>query len=69
MKPTKILHSPTGRPMKVLGQFTGTLLSKDKQTNEPVYVIRGLRTNLLALPVITALKLVAQIEKEALAAT
>ena len=61
-KPTKILHGPTGRPMKVLGQFTGTLSSKDKQANEPVYVIRGLRTNLLGLPVITALKLVARID-------
>ena len=61
-KPTKILHGPTGRPMKVLGQFTGTLSSKDKQANEPVYVIRGLWTNLLVFPAITALKLVARVD-------
>ena len=48
--------------MKVLGQFTGTLSSKDKQVNEPVYVIRGLRTNLLGLPAITVLKLVSRID-------
>ena len=47
--------------MKFLGQFTGTLSSKDKQVNEPVYVIRGLRTNLLGLPAITALKLVSML--------
>ena len=35
--------------MKVLGQFTGTLSSKDKQVNEPVYVIRGLQAQPLAL--------------------
>ena len=61
-KPTKILCSPAGRQMKVLGQFTGTLSSKDKQVNEPVYVIRGLRTNLLGLPAITVLKLVSRID-------
>ena len=61
-KPTKILHGPTGQPMKVLGQFTGTLSSKDKQAKEPVYVIRELRTNLLGLLAITALKLVARVD-------
>ena len=61
-KPTKILYGPAGRQMKVLGQFTGTLSSKDKQVNEPVYVIRGLRTNLLGLPAITVLKLVSRID-------
>ena len=61
-KPTKILYGLSGQPMKALGQFTGTLLSKDKQVNEPVYVIQGLRTNLLGLPAITVLKLVSRID-------
>ena len=60
-KLNKILHGPTRQPMKVLGQFTGTLSSKDKRVSEPVYVIQGLRTNLLGLPAITALKLVSRI--------
>ena len=48
--------------MKVLGQFTGTLSSKDKQVNEPVYIIQGLQTNLLGLPAITVLKLISRID-------
>ena len=61
MKPTKILHGPAGQPIKVLGHFTRTLSSKDNRVPEPVFIIRGLWTNLLGLPAITALKLVSRI--------
>ena len=60
-KPTKILHGPTGQPMKVLRHFTRTLSSKDNQVPKPVLVIQGLWNNLLDLPAITALKLVSRI--------
>jgi len=60
-KPSKILHGPTGRTLKVLGQFNGTLSIDNEQLSEPVYVIRGLRTNLLGLPAIAALNLISRI--------
>jgi len=60
-KPSKILHGPTGRTLKVLGQFSGTISIDNEQVSEPIYVIRGLRTNLLGLPVIAALNLISRI--------
>lgn len=59
-KPSKILHGPTGRT-KVIGQFSGTLSIDNEQVSEPVYVIRGLRTNFLGLPAIAALNLISRI--------
>ena len=61
LKPTKVLYGPDRKQLQVLGQFTQTL-SHDKKTSEQqIFVVKGLRTNLLGLPAITALNLVARL--------
>eukprot|EP00731_Ephydatia_muelleri_P032481 Em0024g25a len=48
---------------EVIGQFEGELFYRGKTTRQKVYVVNGLRTNLLGLPAILALKLVAKLEE------
>ena len=62
LKPTKVLYGPDRKQLQVLGQFTHTI-SHDKKTSEQqIFVVKGLRTNLLGLPAITALKLAARLD-------
>ena len=55
--PKKSLYGPSRQPLDCIGQFSGKFYYKGKTTTQPVYVIRGLKSNLLGLPAITALKL------------
>ena len=55
--PEKILYGPSRQPLPVIGQFSGNLVHKGKVSTQTVYVIEGLKTNLLGLPAITALQL------------
>ena len=55
--PKKSLYGPSRQPLDCIGQFSGKFYCKGKTTTQPVYVIRGLKSNLLGLPAITALKL------------
>ena len=48
--------------IQVLGQFNETLQCKDQSSQQTVFVVKGLKTNLLGLPAITALKLAAKID-------
>ena len=48
--------------MPVVGQFTGAFAHKAKSTTQKVYVIKDLKTNLLGLPTITALDLIARVD-------
>ena len=48
--------------LKVLGQYRGQLAVKDKSHQETTFVVRGLKSNLLGLPALTALKLVQRVE-------
>ena len=59
--PTKILYGPGRTPLKVLGQFKARLSHGDKSTIQRIFVIEGLRYNLLGLPAITALNLAVQV--------
>lgn len=52
-KTSKVLNGPGRHPLTVVGQFTETLI---------VFVVRGLTTNLLGLPAITALSLAAGVD-------
>ena len=62
LKPTKVLYGPDRKQLQVLGQFTRTL-SHDKKTSvQQIFVVKGLRTNLLGLPAITALNLAARLD-------
>ena len=56
--PTKVLCGPTQYGLDVHGVFTGHFSSSGKMATGHVYVVKGLKTNLLGLPIITALHLV-----------
>ena len=62
-RPKKMLYGPARTLLKVIGQFEGELFYRGKTTRQKVYVVNGLRTNLLGLPAILALKLVAKLEE------
>ena len=55
--PEKILYGPSRQPLKTTGQFSGNFSHKGKATSQRVFVVDGLKTNLLGLPAITALGL------------
>ena len=55
--PGKYLFGPSRQPLKTAGQFLGTLSYKGKEVKQRVFVVNGLKTNLLGLPAITALSL------------
>ena len=60
--PTQILYGPSKQPLKVLGFFEGKFTHRDRVATQVVYVIEGLKTNLLGLPAITALHLAARVD-------
>ena len=57
-KSSKALYGPSNQELHVLGQFTGHLTYLQNVKQEDIYVIRGLKTDLLGLPAITSLHLV-----------
>ena len=57
----KILFGPSRKALKVIGQFQGHFVYKTWTASQSVYVVDGLKTNLLGLPTITALNLAARI--------
>jgi len=56
-KAQKKLYGPSHQAFRTLETIKGTLAYKGKTTTQDVYVIEGLKTNLLGLPVINALQL------------
>ena len=60
--PEKLLCGPSGQPLPVMGQFLGQLTRKEQVSQQQVCVIKGLKTNLLGLPAITALNLAARVD-------
>lgn len=60
-KPTKILLGPAHQKLEVWGQFTGWLKHGKHSTRQSVYIVQGLKNNLLGLSAITALQLVRRI--------
>ena len=60
-KPAKILVGPTRNALKVLGQFLGTFQIGEKTSTETVFVVSGLKSNLLGLPAIKSLHLLQKI--------
>ena len=58
-KPKKTLLGPAKQP---LGQFQATLCYKQRSSTQMLYVIRGLKTNLLGLPAITSLELLCRMD-------
>ena len=60
--PGKMLYGPSRHPLRVLGQFHCDLSHKRKSTTQPVFVVEGLKSNLLGLPAIVALSLAARLD-------
>ena len=56
----KNLCGPAQQRLEVLGLFEENLSSQQKSALTEIYVVRGLKTNLLGLPAITALHLPVQ---------
>ena len=56
-KPSKVLYGPAKRTFDVVGQFTATLEHERSNSQQVVFVVKGLRNNLLGLPAIIALQL------------
>ena len=58
---TKVLYGPARHTLDVLGQFTTTLRHGDHSTAQSVFVVRGLKNNLLGLPAIVSLQLIQRV--------
>ena len=60
--PSKILFGPTRKSLKVLGQFNGTFQMGQKESLQTVFVVRGLKANLLGLPAIKSLQVLKRLD-------
>lgn len=60
-KSSRVLMGPAQQKLQVLGQFLGTLSVKQNTTNQTIFVVKDLRSNLLGLPAIQALNLVTRV--------
>ena len=61
-KPSKVLYGPGEKPLDVIGESSLTLHTEQKSVHQRIFVIRGLKSNLLGLPAITALNLAARVD-------
>lgn len=62
LKSDKILYGPSRQPLQVVGQFMGNFSHKGRVVQQPIFVVEGLKNNLLGLPAITALHLAARVD-------
>ena len=46
----------------VQGVFSGKLKHKELRVTQPIYVVKELKTNLLGLPAMTSMKLIARVD-------
>ncbi|KAL5483892.1 hypothetical protein EMCRGX_G020311 [Ephydatia muelleri] len=59
-KSSKDLYGPGQQPLEVMGQFTSNMIYNGLQSEQVVFVMKGLKKNLLGLPALTALQLVSR---------
>lgn len=59
--PTKRLHGPDSKPLEVTGELCATLQYRGRQCIQPIFVVKHLQHNLLGLPAIQALHVLAQV--------
>ena len=59
--PSKVLYGLVNQTLDVKGQFSGCLKYGKYFSLETVYVVKGLKTNLLGLSAITALQLIQRV--------
>ena len=56
------LSGPSQTPLEVLGKFQANLRHNDRETQDDVFVIKGLRQPLVGRPAITSLNLLLRVE-------
>ena len=61
-RPSKVLYGPGQHTLDVRGQFTTTLRFDQRSSLQPVFVVRGLKNNLLGLPAIVSLQLLRRVD-------
>ena len=59
---TKVLYGPSRELLHYIGQYPGKFSHKGKAATQPVFVVRGLKSSLLGLPAITALRLAIRLD-------
>ena len=59
---SKILYGPGEQKLHVLGQFEGSLQYKQKSSKQQIFVVQGLKINLLGLSAIIKLNLAATLD-------
>ena len=59
----RTLCGPSRKPLKVVGQCSVNLTYNDRSSKQQLFVVEGLRSNLLGLPAITALDLARRLEE------
>ena len=59
----QILCGPSRKPLQVVGQCQMTLASKGRSSSQEVFVVKQLRSNLLGLPAIKALRLATRLDE------
>ena len=62
-KQSKSLYGPAGTHLEVCGHFTANLSHKSTHTKQTVYVVKGLKNNLLGLPAILSLNLATRLQQ------
>ena len=62
---SKVLYGPSRTQLKVIGMFNATLAHRGKMATQSIFVVGGLKKNLLGLPSITALQLAARLDATA----
>ena len=60
--PDRVLYGPSRQPLNVQGHFLANLAHKDRTTQQQVFVVEGLKNNLLGLPALKALHLAIRID-------
>ena len=60
-QPNRNFFGPTHQALKVVGEFRGKLSVGDNMFQGDIYVIQGLKSNLLGLSAITSLQLIHQL--------
>ena len=61
-KPNKLLKGPGQHPLQVVGQFEEMLHHGQNSSQQQIFVIKDLKSNLLGLPAITALNLAVRLD-------
>ena len=63
VKPSKLLRGPSNQPLPVVGEFIGSLAYEGKSEKHQIFVVKGLKNNLLGLPAIRSMGLVVRVNE------